>query len=115
VFLPEADSGADVRSDGRDHPGAQAGHVPDRQPARPPLPLSALRVRRLGEPDLKAAARSGARGDGGVVGVGDGLDDREAEPDTVSTGLGLRAESFEGLEEAREFPGWDERAGVGDG
>jgi hypothetical protein len=88
-----------------------------RAPAQPPLSLSALRVRRLGEPDrdFKAAAGSGVRGDGGVVGVGDGLDDREAEPDAVGTGLGLRAESFEGLEEAREFPGWDKRAGVGDG
>jgi hypothetical protein len=49
------------------------------------------------------------------VGVGDGLNDGEAEPGAVGTGPTLRVESLEGLKEAREFTRGDERAGVGDG
>jgi hypothetical protein len=65
--------------------------------------------------DCEATAGSGACGDGRVVDVGDALDDREAQPDTVSAASGLRGESLEGLKEARELVGRDEPAGVGDG
>ena len=49
--------------------------------------------------DSEAAAGSGVCGDGGIVGVGDRLHDREAEPDPVRGGVCVRAESLEGLEQ----------------
>ena len=57
------------------------------------------------ELDYEAAAGSGLCDDGGVVGVGDRLHDREAEPDPVGRGACVRAESLEGLEEAGELAG----------
>jgi hypothetical protein len=76
----------------------------------------AARAHSRGELDLdfEAAARWRVRRDRGVVGVGDGLNEGEAKPNTVSTASGLRAESFEGLKHPCEFPGTDEWAGVGD-
>ena len=50
----------------------------------------------------------------GVVGVGDGLDDREAEAAAVAVPGSLRAESFERLEEPCHRLGGDYRPGVGD-
>ena len=44
-------------------------------------------------------------GEGGVVGGGDRLYDREAEPEPVGGRVWVRAESLEGLEEAGELPG----------
>ncbi len=77
--------------------------------------LGAARVDGRGKADVdfEATAGSGVCGDDRVVGVGDGLDDRQAQPDTVSAASGLRAESLEGLKEAREFVGRDEPARVG--
>ncbi len=48
------------------------------------------------------------------MGVGDGLDDRQSQPYIVSAASGLRAESLEGLKEARELVGRDELGSVGD-
>ena len=65
--------------------------------------------------DSEAAAWLGLRGDHGVVCVGDGLDDGEAEADTLRGVGGMGSEPLEGLEETLEFAGRDQRAGVGDG
>jgi len=64
---------------------------------------------------LEPSVRWGAGGDGCVVSVGDGLDDGKAETVAIGTPPGLQRESFERLEEARQFASRDQRTGVGDG
>ena len=54
-------------------------------------------------------------GDGGVVGVGDRLDDGEAETEAVSVVGAAGVESLERLEDPLELARRDRRAGVRDG
>jgi len=55
------------------------------------------------------------RGDGGVVGGGDGSDDGEAEAVAVRVVGAAGVEVLEGLEETVDFSGRDDRPGVGHG
>jgi hypothetical protein len=64
--------------------------------------------------DSEAAAGLGLRGHHSVVGVGDCLDDREAEAETAGGGPGPRVESLKRLEETSQLLGRDQLAGVGD-
>jgi hypothetical protein len=65
-----------------------------------------------GDVDREAAADSGSSGDAGLVRVGDGTHDGEAETDALGCG---RVESLEGLEEPVEVAARDLPAAVGDG
>jgi hypothetical protein len=56
----------------------------------------------------------GLRGDGGGVGGGDSPDDGQAKAVAVAVAAsGARAEPLEGLEQAVDFGGRDDRPGVG--
>jgi hypothetical protein len=67
-----------------------------------------------GDVDGQAAVGPGFGGDGGGVGAGDGADDGQAEAVAVAVGAGgARAEPLEGLEQAVDFGGRDDLAGVG--
>jgi hypothetical protein len=63
---------------------------------------------------LQAAVRSGAWGDRGMMRVCDRPDDGKSEAESATAGSGLRPEALEGLKDAYELGGWDERASVGD-
>ena len=64
--------------------------------------------------NMKPAVGLAAGRDGGVVGVGDGLDDREAEPEPGRIGSARGVESLERLKDPLEFAGSDCGAGVRD-
>ena len=55
-----------------------------------------------------------AGGEGGVVGLGDGVDDREAETVAVAAAVPLGRRSLEGLEEALDLAAGDDWPAVGD-
>jgi len=67
-----------------------------------------------GDLDCEAPADSGLCVDSRVVGVGDRVHDREAEPSPVGAGAGVRPESLERLEQAGELAGGNHRSGVRD-
>jgi hypothetical protein len=69
--------------------------------------------RREGDVDGQAAAGPGLCGDGGVVGGGDGLDDGQAQAVAAVAAGEARAEPLEGLEQAIDVGGRDDRPGAG--
>src|ERR1700756_2783828 len=72
---------------------------------------------RVGEGDLDAQSAVPLRVDRepGVVRVGDRLDDRQAEADTVAVHRAVSTESFERLHELLDRVCRDDRSGIGDG
>jgi hypothetical protein len=65
--------------------------------------------------DVESAFGAGSRGDLGVVGLGDGLDDGEAEAVAVGVVDPLAAALLEGPEESLYFSGRDRWAGIAHG
>src|SRR5262249_1763843 len=68
----------------------------------------------LGEADLHRQAAFWSRGDGevGVVGGGDGADDRQAKAVVAVVGSGAVTGSLEGLEQPLDLRRWDNRPGA---
>ena len=58
--------------------------------------------------------RAGADGQGGVVGLGDGGDDGQAQPEPVAAELRWRGSRWNGCSSRVDLVGGDDRAGVGD-
>src|SRR5690242_20486834 len=62
--------------------------------------------------DVEAAVRPGPRAERGAVGAGDGPDDGETKPVTVSVADPLAAKLLEWLEQPAQLVGRDQYAGV---
>jgi hypothetical protein len=66
------------------------------------------------EPDFDAEAATGLGRDGDAMGVGDGLDDGETEPETVAGTRSLSTEAAERDEQLLDLVCRHDRTGVGD-
>src|SRR3954451_101519 len=64
--------------------------------------------------DGQAALGGCAGGEGGVVSLGDGVDDGETEAVAVAAAVTIGRQSLEGLEEALDLVVGDDRPAVGD-